>query len=97
MIILSHFSNDRTHFLIGHFRHLGNTDTTFKKCGDIKKLFEIVAFVIANIGFGTFGRHQVISLFPNSNRSEAQTSELQPLMRISYAVSGLNKKKKKTT
>src|SRR3546814_3379819 len=40
--------------------------------------------------FGSFGRHMKVT------RSEEHTSELQSLMRISYAVFCLNKKKKKT-
>src|SRR3546814_10365718 len=39
-------------------------------------------------------RHQQFGIQPGSSRSEEHTSELQSLMRISYAVFCLNKKKK---
>src|SRR3546814_2042905 len=41
-------------------------------------------------------RQIVLFLAPDDNRSEEHTSELQSLMRISYAVFCLKKKKKKT-
>src|SRR3546814_6770019 len=39
-------------------------------------------------------RHRATRLFTGTNRSEEHTSELQSLMRISYAVFCLKKKKK---
>src|SRR3546814_1161670 len=44
---------------------------------------------------GSRGRRGALSLLPRPQRSEEYTSELQSLMRISYAVFCLNKKKKK--
>src|SRR3546814_10251527 len=44
-----------------------------------------------------YGDLSIVSLYlPSGSRSEEHTSELQSLMRISYAVFCLNKKKRKT-
>src|SRR3546814_3586271 len=44
-----------------------------------------------------FSSRKSIDALPSGARSEEHTSELQSLMRISYAVFGLKKKKTKTT
>src|SRR3546814_10827153 len=46
--------------------------------------------------FGRSGRNPLSSAFFGSERSEEHTSELQSLMRISYAVFCLKKKKQQT-
>src|SRR3546814_3940137 len=43
------------------------------------------------------GKHVMVAAIESSNRSEEHTSELQSLMRISYAVFCLKKKKYKTS
>src|SRR3546814_4957822 len=54
----------------------------------VARLFAVVELVVAFRGFGLCG------LFLCFARSEEHTSELQSLMRISYAVFCLKKKKK---
>src|SRR3546814_6730387 len=54
------------------------------------------AFVDSSAGFGLV-KHQVERMKEDKPRSEEHTSELQSLMRISYAVFCLKKKQQKTT
>src|SRR3546814_20654005 len=48
-------------------------------------------------GAAALGRIQALQVLRRKSRSEEHTSELQSLMRISYAVFCLKKKSKKTT
>src|SRR3546814_9799350 len=63
-------------------------------CGGVRGLIGgFIGSTIRDPAFG--GALYDVNNYPELNRSEEHTSELQSLMRISYAVFCLNKKKKK--
>src|SRR3546814_4281203 len=61
------------------------------------QLLRVIAEAVAQIGFKAAAARMVLCVvpgpFPYRDRSEEHTSELQSLMRISYAVFCLKKKK----
>src|SRR3546814_8396068 len=66
----------------------------FSIAGSVTEVFAMPSAATVLQGPDTFGTRWVALTFLSATRSEAHTSELQSLMRISYAVFCLKKKSK---
>src|SRR3546814_5606017 len=71
-------------------------DGRFPVAGEQARPFTLVGKDLADVSLSAFkGKRKLLNIFP-SVRSEEHTSELQSLMRISYAVFCLKKKQRKS-
>src|SRR3546814_8669396 len=61
------------------------------------KISELLGGNLSHVFFNTSGSEAIDTIIRLARRSEEHTSELQSLMRISYAVFCLNKTKQNTT
>src|SRR3546814_7691338 len=75
------------------------SSTSTTSCGAVGSSLPSTRFTLASSSINSclFCSRPAVSMISTSTRSEEHTSELQSLMRISYAVFCLKKKNKQTT
>src|SRR3546814_6476621 len=81
---------DRLNFVVGYYYQHAPSTPDLVNVGSIQKVFGGITTL--NLGYSATGPFTVGGRANQSARSEEHTSELQSLMRISYAVFCLNKK-----
>src|SRR3546814_6601610 len=81
-------------YLIGEVADVESIAVSAKYTGGLRALHSCYNFQFTQEDFGTARLNAVIGRTESLMRSEEHTSELQSLMRISYAVFCLKKKKK---